>query len=133
MEITVHALGFALTSAIREHAESRLRGGLRHFAETVQQVTARLDDVNGDHGGEDKRCVIVAALRRRRQLVVEATHVSLYCAIDLAADKIRSAVRRALTRHISRERKGPQRPGALWQERGWCNVRTQIRADAPRV
>ncbi len=115
MVITPRAIGFSLTEAICTHVESRVRSALQHLKSSVFRVTVRLNDVNGDHGGVDKRCNIVALLRGRRVVVADATHCSLYSAIDAAADRIHRSVRRSETRHKGRERKGSQRPGSLWQ------------------
>jgi ribosomal subunit interface protein len=113
MWIEIRALGFALTDAIRAHADSRLAAALRPFTGGVVRVTARLEDVNADRGGVDKRCAVVAHLRGRETVVADAVHEDLYAAIDHAADRARRAVRRLLARRIARERKDPQRPGAL--------------------
>jgi ribosome-associated translation inhibitor RaiA len=75
----------------------------------VVGVTARLEDINADRGGIDKRCRLVAALRRRGVVVAEATHADLYAAVDEAAARIRRSATRAVTRRTPRERTDPQR------------------------
>jgi putative sigma-54 modulation protein len=111
--IDTRAIGFALTDSILRHVESRLDAALRPFAHRVLTVTARLDDVNADRGGADKRCSVVVALRRRGTLVAEATREDLYAAVDEVATRLRRSVKRAVKRRIALERKDPQRPGAL--------------------
>lgn len=69
MEIDIRAMGFTLTEGIRDHVESRINSALRPFAAWVVKVTARLEDVNANHGGIDKRCSVVAAIRRRGTIV----------------------------------------------------------------
>jgi len=113
MLVDSRALGFALTDAIRTHVEARINTALGPFARRVVKVTARLEDVNADRGGDDKRCRLVAAVGRRGIVVSEAIHRDLYVAVDEAAERIRRLVQRLLTRHIGRERKDTQRPGAL--------------------
>ena len=76
-------------------------------------MTARLQDVNANRGGIDKRCSVVVALRRHGVVAAEETHADLYVAIDTVAHRLRRAVKRNVKRHLSRERKDPQRPGAL--------------------
>lgn len=112
MLIDVRAMGFSLTDAIRAHVESRVESSLGRFAGRVMTVTARVEDVNADRGGIDKRCSLVAAVHRRGTVVAEAVHQDLYSAIDEAAGRIRRSVQRLVARRIGRERKGPQRPGA---------------------
>lgn len=113
MEIDIRAMGFSMTEGIRNHVESRINSALRPFAAWVVKVTARLEDVNANHGGIDKRCSVVAAIRRRGTIVSEAIQEDLYVAADKAAARVRRSVQRLLTRQIRRKRKDPQRPGTL--------------------
>jgi putative sigma-54 modulation protein len=113
MFIDIRAIGFSLSEAIRTHVESRVRSAMGPVARSLVTVTARLDDINADHGGVDKRCSLVAAIRRRRAVVTEAVHEDMYSAVDDAAARLRRAVQRLLARRIDGERKDPQRPGAL--------------------
>jgi len=113
MVVDIRGIGLAPTDAIVQHAESRASSALRPFAGRLLKATVRLEDVNADHGGVDKRCLIVAVLRRRRMEVAEATAVDMYLAIDKAFRRIHSAVSRVIQRSSSRERKDRQRPGAL--------------------
>jgi putative sigma-54 modulation protein len=113
MLIATRSMGFSLTEAIRRHVESRVEAALGPVARWTVSVTVRLADVNADRGGVDKRCQLVASLRRHGVVVAEATDADLYAAIDEAADRIRRSAVRVVTRHIPRERKDPQRPGAL--------------------
>ena len=113
MFIDTRAMGFPLTDAIVRHVESRMESALGAFSRWVLKVTVRLDDVNADRGGIDKRCSVVVALRRHGVEVAEATDADLYAAVDEAASRIRRSVARSAKRHLSRERRDPQRPGAL--------------------
>jgi putative sigma-54 modulation protein len=113
MLIDTRAMGFALTDAILRHVEARVESALGPFSRWVLTVTIRLDDVNADRGGDDKRCRIVVSLRRHGVEIAEATNADLYAAVDEAANRIRRSVRRATKRHLARERRDPQRPGAL--------------------
>ena len=113
MFIDTRAIDFPLTDAILRHVESRVESALGPVARWVMTVTARLEDVNAVRGGVDKRCRLVAALRRRGVVVAEATDADLYAAVDEAGSRIRRSALRAVTRRVPRERKDPQRPGAL--------------------
>ena len=113
MLIETRAIGFALTDAIQRHVQSRVEAALTPAAGWVLNVTARVEDVNADRGGIDKRCSLVAALRGRGVAVAEALNADLYVAVDEAASRLRRAAVRAVKRHFARERKDPQRPGAL--------------------
>jgi putative sigma-54 modulation protein len=113
MLIDTRAMGFALTDAIQRHVESRVESALGPVAAWVLNVTARVDDVNGDRGGIDKRCTLVASFRGRGLAVVEALNADLYTAVDEAASRLRRSAVRAVKRRVDRERKNPQRPGTL--------------------
>lgn len=113
MVIDTRGIDFTLTDAIRGHVENRLTAALGPLAGWVHHVTARLEDVNADRGGVDKRCRVVATMPRRRVVVIEADDTDLYAAVDTAAHRIRRRVARARKRHLGRERRDPQRPGAM--------------------
>ena len=113
MLIYTRSMGFSLTDSIRRHVESRVASALAPVARSVITVIARLDDVNAHRGGVDKRCRLVALVRRHGTVVAEATDADLYAAVDGAAGRIRRSAIRAVRRHVPRERKDPQRPGAL--------------------
>jgi putative sigma-54 modulation protein len=113
MMIDTRTMGFALTDAILRHVQARVESALRPFSRWLLKATVRLKDVNADHGGDDKWCSIVVALRRHGVEIAEATDANLYAAVDEAANRIRRSVRRATKRHLGRERRDPQRPGAL--------------------
>jgi ribosome-associated translation inhibitor RaiA len=114
MLIDTRAIGFPLTDAIRRHVESRVESALGPVAGWVVGVTARVEDVNADRGGIDKRCGLVASLRGGRGVVIaEALDQDLYAAVDEAAGRLRRSAVRAVSRPMARERKDVQRPGAL--------------------
>lgn len=113
MFIDTRAMEFALTDAIVSHVEARVEQALGAMARWVLRVTVRLEDVNADRGGVDKRCSIVVAIRRRGVIVVEGTDENLYVAVDKAASRARRTAMRTVSRHLARERRDPQRPGAL--------------------
>ena len=102
-----------MSEAILRHVESRLESALGPFARSVVRITARMQDVNANRGGIDKRCGVVVALRRHGVVTAEVTDQNLYVAVDAVAHRIRRVVKRAVKRHVSRERKDRQRPGAL--------------------
>lgn len=113
MNIDIRAIGFELTTALAERVEAQVRAALSAVDERITGVTVRLDDVNGDRGGADKRCRMVVALAGHGTAVASVTAADLYAAIDEAARRLRRSAQRALTRHVGRERKDPQRPGTL--------------------
>ena len=98
MQIHIQSHGFALTEALREHAERRLRFGLTHGSDHIRRVEVRLSDINGPRGGADKLCSIVVTLENLPEVVIEDIENDLYIAIDRAADRTSRAVARRLER-----------------------------------
>lgn len=113
MDIDTRTIGFELSPALDARVALQVGTALAPVADHITRVTVRLDDVNGDHGGVDKRCRVVVALARHGTAVSEAIATDLYAAIDEAARRVRRSTKRAVTRHVGRERKDPQRPGTL--------------------
>jgi ribosome-associated translation inhibitor RaiA len=113
MLIETRALGFSLTDGILRHVESRVETALGPFARWILRVTVRLDDVNADRGGIDKRCSIVVAMRRHGVEIAKAIDTDLYAAINEAATRARRSVIRTAKRHLTLARRDAQRPGAL--------------------
>ena len=73
MQIDIRSRGFALTHALREYVERRLRFALVHAGDRVRRVAVRLTDVNGPRGGNDKRCRIQVTLNGFPTVVIEDT------------------------------------------------------------
>lgn len=113
MLIKTRSMGFGLTDAILRHVESRIESALGQVSRHVVTATVRLDDVNADRGGLDKRCRVVVSLRNRATVAAEAVDADLYASIDESARRIGRAAARAVARPMARDRKDPQRPGSL--------------------
>jgi ribosomal subunit interface protein len=104
MNLDIRARGFSLTQALRAHCERQLAFALSRFASRLTQVTVRLVDINGPHGGVDKRCSVVISLHGHGPIAVESTDVDLYAAISRSAERAGQAVVRRVQH--SQERRG---------------------------
>lgn len=102
----VHARSFALTDAIHKHVLHQVNPVLEACNIHPDAAQVWLDDVNGDRGGEDKRCRIAITGRVAGEVVVDAVHHDLYTAIDAASSRLKGALRRRLQRHRTLQR-GP--------------------------
>jgi len=100
MHIDIHTQGFTLTPGLREYVEKRLAYALSHGDSGITRLTVRLSDINGPKGGDDKRCLIEARLKRVPAVVIEDVEADLYVAIDRAAER----AGRALARRLARQR-----------------------------
>ena len=102
MQIDIHAQGFSLTGALRDHTERRLRFALARVSDRVGRIAVRLFDINGPRGGNDKRCRIQVMLNGLAGVVIEDTEANLYLAIDRTADRIGRDVMRRLAHRNAR-------------------------------
>ncbi len=104
MDINVIGVNFRLTDAILQRTESRLASALRRAKPQVSHAMAFLGDINGDHGGADKSCRVVAYLHKVGAVVACAVDRDLYSAVDQATQKLRQVIARKLGRRRTRFR-----------------------------
>lgn len=108
MDIDVHHINLQPTDALDEFARRQAHRALRPFAESVERVEVRIEDVNGPRGGADKRCSATAQLAGiKRKLVVKRTSPDAYDAVQAACGRLGETVSRALAR---RQRLGRAAP-----------------------
>ena len=69
-------------------AESLVRERLSRFASRITRVEVHLSDVNGDRGGDDKRCVMEARPEGMEPLAVTHQAGSMDSATSGAANKM---------------------------------------------
>ncbi len=98
MQISVHAKGFDLTQALKDHVQQKLGHALGRFEGSLRGVRVALEDVNGPRGGADKHCRIHLEGVPGGAAPVDATDADLYAAIDLAAEKAARFLVHALER-----------------------------------
>ena len=100
------------TEPLRQHAERRLHFALSRFTRSVGLVTVDLRTVAGAPGRLDKTCRIAANLSPKGRILIEATHIDPFAAINRAAEVAGRAVGRALERERERNA-GPTRSTAM--------------------
>ena len=98
MQLNIQARGFALTDALRNYTEKRLKFAVARDDNVVMRVHIRLADINGPRGGVDKRCQVELALAGHSNIVIEDTQADLYFAIDRACDRAMRTLNRRLER-----------------------------------
>lgn len=96
MQLKVHGQNIEVTEAIANHVESRFTAALDQHERHVEDVTIRLEDVNGPKGGVDMRCKATIHLRPGEVIVVDEVEDDLYAAISVAADRAKHVVARKL-------------------------------------
>lgn len=98
MQIRIHAKGFDLTPAMKDHVERKLTFALDRFSDEHVNLQVTLEDVNGPRGGNDKRCRIHVTGIAGANEVFEGTEGDLYVAIDTTAEKVSRWAARATKR-----------------------------------
>jgi len=105
MQIDIRTQGFALTDAIRDHIERRLRFALARANAHVRHVAVHVSDINGPRGGIEKRCRLRVRLKNSVDVMIDDTESDLYAAIDRAANR----AGRTVARRVARRDAAPDR------------------------
>jgi ribosome-associated translation inhibitor RaiA len=100
----VRVLGSELEEGDREYVRRKLGMRLGKFADSIERVSVRIDDVNGPRGGVDQVCRIKVVLSALPSVVFEARDASRRAAIDVAIDGTERAVRRSVGRRLTKSR-----------------------------
>ena len=106
MQIDIYPRNFALTDALRSHAEQRLHCALSCCDDHIKLVVVQLSDLDDPHGGADKRCLLRIVLDGLPDVVIEDTEADLYVAIARATDRAGRTVVRKIDRQRSLLRQG---------------------------
>jgi putative sigma-54 modulation protein len=82
----------------RAYLRRKLARRLEKFADSIERVSLRTEDVNGPRGGIDRVCRVKVVLRGLPTVVIEKRDAALNAAVALALDGVERAVRRRLQR-----------------------------------
>jgi len=104
----IRVSGVDLDDEDMDYIRQRLGLKLGKFASSIERVTVRVKDINGDRGGIDKICNIKVVVSGLPSVVVEGRSDSTRVAVNSALAAIESAVRRV----VQRRRMTPLRVGA---------------------
>ncbi len=96
--VALRASGVEIDDQLREYIHVRCGFKLGKFAERIERVSVRLEDVNGPKGGASRRCAVKVVVTRHESVVVEVVDVDHRAAFDHAIDSAERAVRRSLDR-----------------------------------
>lgn len=94
MQIEIQSPQFPMTTALNGFVRRQINDRLASCAERVRSVQAHMSDVNGQRGGNDKRCRLVVHLRRAPAVVVESVDADLYRAVRRGVYRLARAVNR---------------------------------------
>jgi len=103
--IDIQAQNFSLTEGIKTHIEEKLEPINQHFGEHISNIHVHISDDNGPKGGDDKRCLLHIELLKLPTVIIEDNEEDLYTAIDNCCHRAERAVRKAIEKKLSRERR----------------------------
>lgn len=104
MQIFIQSRSFSLTQALRRHVEQKIKAALERRADDIMRINVRLSDINGPHGGIDKRCFVHVVVPHQADIIIEETQNNLYSAVHSACARARSVLSRKLSRHKFKKR-----------------------------
>jgi CBS domain-containing protein/ribosome-associated translation inhibitor RaiA len=102
----IRVIGLSLDQDDRAYIRRRLGEKLGKYADSIERVTVRLEDVNGPRGGVDQACRIKVVLSGLPSVVVERKAATLKPAVTGAVTAVERAVRRAVERRRTRPMRG---------------------------
>ena len=105
MQLRITSTHGSLTKSLRSVVERRLRFAVTRFTPTISDVSVALSDESGPKGAPAKKCRIVARLRPKGHVLVEAVGETFEAAVGLASDR----AGRSLSRYLARRRLGRKR------------------------
>ena len=103
--VAVRARGVEADDALREYIHERCGFKLGKFAESIDRISVRLEDVGGPKGAPSLRCAVKVVLSRHESIVVEVVEGDLRGAFDHCIDATARAVKRSLDRHLAKVRR----------------------------
>ncbi len=98
MEIQITCRNVTLTDDEMESAERRLRLALGRFESRIRSATITLTDVDGPGEGKDVLCRLKVILKKKGEVIVGDTDVSVEAAIANVADRGARSISRLLDR-----------------------------------
>ena len=94
----IRALEHDFRAEERAYLRRKVARRLGKFADSIERVSLRTEDVNGPRGGIDRVCRVKVVLRGLPSVVIEKRDAALNVAVALALDKVVRAVRKGLQR-----------------------------------
>jgi hypothetical protein len=101
----IRVLGGSVNKTKRDEIRQKLGIKLGKFADAIERVTVRFQDVNGPRGGIDQACRIKVVLSDLPSVVFESRHHSVNAAVQAALGGTERAVRRRLQRRRTKPTK----------------------------
>ena len=94
--VNIRAMHTRLDDETKGYVRRSLARKLGKFAQHIERISVRYEDVNGPKGGRDKLCRIKVTLSGLEPVVVDESGEQFIDAYDVAVDNVQRAVRRHL-------------------------------------
>jgi ribosome-associated translation inhibitor RaiA len=101
----IRASGVEFGREDQDYVRRKLGTKLGKFADAIERVSVRVEDVNGPRGGVDQSCRIKVVLSGLPSVVFAHQDASLRAAVDGALSGVERTVRRTLRRHRTKSMK----------------------------
>lgn len=98
MLIDVSNRGVSSFDQQREWVVRRIRFALGRFVTRIRRVSAIFSDVNGDRGGEDKKCRLRISMIFSGEVIVEDVDASIESVVAKVTERASRSVARAVER-----------------------------------
>jgi hypothetical protein len=98
MRISVHCHGIVLIDEEQEHINRRAMFALGRFSSRIRHLAITISDTNGDRGGIDKRCRLLARVQGLDELLVEDHDYDLLALVDRSIGRMGHVIGRRLER-----------------------------------
>lgn len=96
--VALRASGVEIDDQLRDYIHTRCGFKLGKFAERIERVSVRLENVSGAKGAPSRRCAVKVVLTRHETILVQVVDADHRAAFDNAIDATERAVRRSLDR-----------------------------------
>lgn len=104
--LSVRTKDVDVDAALREYIAKRAGFKLGKFANAIERITVRFEDLNGPKkGAPADRCAIKVVISRHESVLVEVVEHEPRAAFDTAIDSVERAVRRALEKTKTKARR----------------------------
>lgn len=104
--LAVRAKDVEVDAELREYVAKRAGFKLGKFANAIERITVRFEDLNGPKKGSPAdRCAIKVVISRHESVMVEVVEHEPRAAFDKCIDSVERAVKRALEKPKSKSRR----------------------------
>ena len=103
--VAIRARGIEVDEVLDAYIHERCGFKLGKYAEAINRISVRLEDIGGPKGAPSRRCAVKVVMSRHESIVVEVVEGDHRAAFDHAIDATARAVNRARDRGRAKARR----------------------------